>query len=232
MTGATTLTVESLAAMLNGREYGRSIVTKEESQLAKAAGLVIVHGASDDLMEFRGAIYDEVGYYNGGTARVDAKGLLPDRFSIEDDSELEGYFARLPHAKSIDAIWAAEAGYSWTYRTTIPHATFEIVEDGEPYCRGIVFKLADAGTPEPLTMPAGWVFNTADFSGVAAGTKEHGAVLLVRDRAGRDAWSRLPQEVKDSDDAPDLYISGGGKTLDEALQDAFKNALAAKPIPN
>jgi hypothetical protein len=45
-------------------------------------------------------------------------------------------------ARKIEAVWA-EDGYSWTYRTDIPHATFEITEDGEPYCRGIVFALAD-----------------------------------------------------------------------------------------
>lgn len=35
-------------------------------------------------------------------------------------------------------------GYSWIYQTDIPHATFEIVEGDDPYCRGIVFALADA----------------------------------------------------------------------------------------
>jgi len=47
--------------------------------------------------------------------------------------------------RAVDALWAKEDGYSWTYRTDIPHATFEIVEDGEPYCRGIVIDVADLG---------------------------------------------------------------------------------------
>jgi hypothetical protein len=40
--------------------------------------------------------------------------------------------------KYIDAVWC-EGEYSWTYKTNIPHATFDIWEDGEKYCKGIVF---------------------------------------------------------------------------------------------
>ena len=32
---------------------------------------------------------------------------------------------------------------AWTYMTDIPHATFDVMDDGELYCRGIVFALAD-----------------------------------------------------------------------------------------
>jgi hypothetical protein len=134
---------DEFAALLSGATYCNEI-TKEQEALAKANGLVVVFGASDDLMEFRGAIYDEIGAYDGTTAYVDAKGLLPDRGSIEDDDELRDYFAREPGAVAIDAMWAQEDGYSWTFITRIPHATFEVTEDGAPYCRGIVFALADA----------------------------------------------------------------------------------------
>lgn len=136
------LTAKSVAEALNNCEYGKEIPAGAEAQI-KAAGLVVVFGASDDLMEFHGAINDEVGCYNGGSAKVDQAGLLPDRKNVEGDDELREYFKREPLAVSIDAIWAAEAGYSWTFRTTIPHETFEVVEDGAPYCRGIVFALAD-----------------------------------------------------------------------------------------
>jgi hypothetical protein len=43
----------------------------------------------------------------------------------------------------IKAIWAGEAGYSWNYETAIPHETFEVVENGLPYCLGLGFNLAD-----------------------------------------------------------------------------------------
>lgn len=133
---------KELAAKLNGRECLREI-NNDESFSAKEAGLVVVYGASDDLMEFGGAIMDELGCYGGGTAFVDAKGLLPEREQIEDEEVLEDYFKRRPTAKKIEALFAKEGGYTWTYKTDIPHETFEIVEDGEPYCRGIVFALAD-----------------------------------------------------------------------------------------
>lgn len=136
-----------LAQQLNGTEYPCRISKDVENQ-AKASGLAIVFGASDDLMEFRGAIYDEIGAYDGTTAYVDAKGLLPDREQIEEDDELQDYFARKPNAVAIEQLWCAEPGYSWTYKTIIPHETFEIVEDGEPYCRGIVFALTDVPAQE------------------------------------------------------------------------------------
>lgn len=137
------LNAKELAALLNGRNYGDEI-TKEEAAQAKAAGLVVVYGASDDLMEFEGAIYDEVGCSDGGIAQVDAKGVLQSFEHIDHDYDaLKDFFKREDSAVEIEALWCAEPGYSWTYKTDIPHETFEIVEDGEPYCRGIVFALAD-----------------------------------------------------------------------------------------
>ena len=138
------LSKELLAGLLTGREYGKEMV-KEEEQQAKAAGLIVIFGASDDLMEFRGAITAEFNCYDGGMAHINAKGLLPNRENVEDDVELKDLFARQPSARSIEALWTAEDGYSWTYRTDVPHATFEIVEDGEPYCRGIVIDVPDLG---------------------------------------------------------------------------------------
>ena len=138
-----------LAAVLNGREY-RAEISASEEVLAKAAGLVVVFGASDDLMEFRGAISDELGAYDGTTARVSPTGLLKSWESVdkEDEDAAEAYFkAKLGGYREIKALWDSGGGYSWTFSTDIPHATFEIVEDGEPYCRGIVFKLADAAPP-------------------------------------------------------------------------------------
>lgn len=49
----------------------------------------------------------------------------------------------------IKAIWCGgetdENGQeiTWTYETEIPQETFMIYEDGEPYCRGIVFSVED-----------------------------------------------------------------------------------------
>ena len=78
------MTKEELAARLTGREYRDEITAAEEAE-ARAAGLVVVFGASDDLMEFEGAIRDEIGCYDGGTAMVDENGLL-DRDQIDDSA--------------------------------------------------------------------------------------------------------------------------------------------------
>ena len=134
---------KELAAKLNGREYWHEI-TDEEVRQAKEAGLVVVFGASDDLIEFRGAIRDEGDCYDGGTVLIDTKGVLPSWDSASECEEsAQEYFERKAKARTITALWAKEPGYSWTYKTDIPHETFEIVEDGEPYCRGIVFNIGD-----------------------------------------------------------------------------------------
>lgn len=132
---------KELAAKLNGRKYCREM-TREESEQAAAAGLVVVHGASDDLIEFRGAIRDEGGA--PGVVLIDTKGVLPSWDSASESEEsAQEYFERKAKARTIEALFAKEPGYTWIYKTDIPHETFEIVEDGEPYCRGIVFNIGD-----------------------------------------------------------------------------------------
>ena len=120
-------------------------MAKEEELQAKAAGLIVIFGGSDDLIEFRGFVHGERGYYPGRVALIDAAGLLPVREDVEDDDVLKDFFAREPGARAVEALWCVEEGYSRTFRTDVPHATFEIVEDGEPYCRGIVIDVADLG---------------------------------------------------------------------------------------
>lgn len=133
------MTTKELANLLNGSEYPLAI-SRDLQLVAKTAGLVIVFGASDDLIELRGAICDELGCYGGGTVYVIRTGLLTN----DCDSDDCPHFARAKsQAAKVEALWAAEGDYSWTYRTTIPHETFEVVENGEPYCRGIVFALGD-----------------------------------------------------------------------------------------
>ena len=135
---------EEFASGLNDREYG-SELTQYERQRAKESGLVVVYGASDDLIEFDGAIRDEGGCYDGGDVYFDRTGVAQNGEKL---------------ANKITAVWCgkvddepagdlsefqAENGetITWTYKTDIPHATFMFYEDGEPYCRGIVFSIED-----------------------------------------------------------------------------------------
>lgn len=138
------MTKEELAARLNGREYCEEITESEES-LAEKSGLLVVFGASDDLIELRGAICDEAYCYDGGTVRIKNGNFMesPNR----DERETLKKYGVLEQAMSggftIDAIWD-EDGWSWQYRTSVPHATFEIFDDGEMYCRGIVIDMKEA----------------------------------------------------------------------------------------
>lgn len=120
-----------LAEKLNGRAYGDSFDDVLEE--AQQSGLVIVTGASDDLMEFDGAIRDEGGCFDGGRVYFDKDGV---------DQEGE------KRANWIDARWCDGMNRDglpadWTYETEIPCERFDILEDGEVYCVGLVFSIED-----------------------------------------------------------------------------------------
>lgn len=133
------MTKETLAALLDGREYGNEI-TEADVAYAKANGLVVVYGASEDLMEFDGAIRDEASCWEGDVIPMTAAG--PFVSECEDDGCPYAERERAK-CKTIEAVWCAPDGPTWTYKTDIPHATFNIMEDGEVYCRGIVFRMED-----------------------------------------------------------------------------------------
>lgn len=70
-------------------------------------------------------------------------------------------------------------------------------------------------------IPAGWVFNSADFSMLATGSGTEGSVMLKRDKAGTAAWHELSEAERET---KSLYVYGKGKTIAEAIRAA---ALAA-----
>lgn len=133
---------EQLAERLNGREYGNEI-SDDEIRLAKESGLVVVHGYSDDNIEFIGAIEEEI-----GVGEYDEVFLTRGGFFDESGCDCEcKYFeaaraAFRENASRIEIFWNSQ-GYSWVYETEIPHATFDIIEGDDRYCRGIVFSVAD-----------------------------------------------------------------------------------------
>ena len=78
----------------------------------------------------------------------------------------------------------------------------------------------------------GWVFMSADFSVQAHGKPTAtGIVTLIRSPSQRALWHAMPEEMKDDDNGPPLYIIGHGFTLDEAIQNAQIAAIRSKPIP-
>lgn len=134
--------IPDFAKRIDGAEY------KHEGDKAlwaemKDRGLVAVFGASDDLMEFRGAIHDEVGAYGGSTAFITPSGLVENKCSNDD---CPYHKEERQSATKIKAIWSDKEP-CWSYETSIPHATFMVFEEASEYCRGIVFALADARQP-------------------------------------------------------------------------------------
>ena len=144
------MTPKELADALNGIEYSATIHLhgSDLMKLAKGSGLVVAYGFSDDLLEFDGALYDEFSCYGGRTALVDADGLLPEFESArEDEDACRRYFERKLNAREIEAIWRNSPSDelddpAWILKTDIPHESFMIVEEGEPFSRGIVFSLS------------------------------------------------------------------------------------------
>lgn len=129
-----------MAEMLNNREIGNE-TTQEIEMLAKDNDLVIVFGASDDLMEFRGAINEEFDSYLGTSVQVNENGLIENKC---EDENCPYYAETIKGAPTITSIWASKhVDIAWTYKTYIPCETFNIVEDDGIYCTGIVFSLKD-----------------------------------------------------------------------------------------
>ena len=101
-------------------------------------GAVSVTGASDDLVELEGAITDEGDCWEGGEICVHA--VSGGR--IVDSCTGSNTFC-------FDVKWCQDEDVNgevipWTYHVPVEHAHFMVYENGKPYCRGFVFKVADA----------------------------------------------------------------------------------------
>lgn len=134
--------IHEFAALLNAREYGHEITREEEAQ-AKDLGFVVVFGYSDDNAEFRGAIHDEVGCWDNTTIYLNKDGIYQ---GCEHDPHCICKYIRAEKekCKTIDAVWDGITGWPWEYVTDdFPYAEFEIFEDGQKYCRGIVFEMKE-----------------------------------------------------------------------------------------
>lgn len=133
------MTIDEAVEALDGAEY-REEGSPELFKEMRHSGLVAVFGYSDDNVEFRGAIDDELSAYGGTRIYLTKDGLLKN----ECDNDDCPHFQRMKKAASIiKANWDDPTGYSWTFTTSLPHKTFIVKEDGELFCRGIVFALKD-----------------------------------------------------------------------------------------
>ena len=137
---------KKIAEMLDKCEYGEENHIKRTegeqktvAEYAKEHDAVIVFGASDDLMVFRGAIDTEIEAYGEVRIWLDTKGILENK-CVNDECP---YFEkeRANATIFIDAEWCKGDIYSWTYSTNIAHEEFDVLEEGTMYCRGIAFTM-------------------------------------------------------------------------------------------
>ena len=141
--------LEEIVDILNGtsdsdNEFEDKV--EEIQNIAQAAGIVIVYGRSDDLIEFRGAICDELGAWKGGIYLIKRNDT---NASVERLDNTELYSLSLEEQQN--CIFAS--GLRWRYKTDIPHKEFTIYYDKPDeeslfsedniYCVGIVFYLKD-----------------------------------------------------------------------------------------
>ncbi len=140
---------EQFAELLNGRQY-REEITGAEEELANQNGLLVCFGASDDLMEFRGIFFNEIDSYEGGPAfiikkkggKIDviSQSDLEELNDLLDDNELD---LEIQTAEIVAEWMPDDLGCSWLIKTDLPHATFDIMDGSELYCRGIVIEKSD-----------------------------------------------------------------------------------------
>lgn len=131
-------TTKEIASMLDGMEYG--VPSKDVINTARNSNIVICYGASDDLVEFVGAFNDEA--HGPGKVYLTETGLLTSECECDDCPHEK---IRRENSPFIKAIWNDDGtdNPAWRYETSIPHETFNIMEDGEVWCRGMIFKFSD-----------------------------------------------------------------------------------------
>lgn len=114
------MNAKEFAQLLDGRE-GPYFLPTDLARQAKASGLVVVYGVSDDILKVEGAVDEEFACITGGAAAFEVAGK----------------------PVAVIAKWCEEPGCCWSYSLSVAHEVFRIIEDGEVYCRGVVFSVAD-----------------------------------------------------------------------------------------
>lgn len=113
------------AEKLNNIEYPADEIWDMRKEF-KEDGVVVVYGASDDLIEFEGAISDEGDCYNDEVFYLNKEGLT---------TSYSKNYVKVTHPH--------DGTVQFNYETNIPCEWFNVVEDGELYCKGFVFNIND-----------------------------------------------------------------------------------------
>lgn len=150
MDGRTEL-LKRWARDLDGQEYPFHI-DRQTREAMVAQGVLIAYGASDDLLEFDGVWRDEVSAYRGAQCwiRKDGKGVVDRSVYCECEYGKRAYKEDGGGVR-VAAKWNDNGrGPAWTVIVEgVPHETFMINDDGEPFCRAVVFFAEDCKTGQP-----------------------------------------------------------------------------------
>lgn len=130
------MTKDELAALITGRQRGREI-TREESRVAADAGLIVIYGSSDDLVEIDGLVVGEIGAWEGARFAMCKDGLIESECPEGDDCP---YFQR---AVERGMLFSADYDGTWRFTTKCPVSTFKIFDGAELYCVGLVVDVLD-----------------------------------------------------------------------------------------
>lgn len=194
----------------------------ELCKLAAHDNLVIIRGYSDDGICFEGAISDQIGAWDTTRFFMDAKGPLPEYDDCDDEESMQDYILRKNNAVEVSAVWCRkETGYAWAYETEIPHATFDIYEDGEKWCRGIVIDLNDLQPKVVVAIPD-------EIAEAIAAEKQRyeGSVSTLIKMANDDREIKSGDHIMTSDQAK--YFRLGVKSAIELLGPKFPFDIAGE----
>lgn len=135
------MTIKDVALMLDGREYGSEVSPAEEIQF-KNAGIVVVYGYSDDLVEFEGAVNTEIGIWNTGNIPL-LNGVPFDVPCATEEFETHCCPLLKEVAKMLKYIKARFGINGWELDADFPCEKFTVVEEGDACGVGLVYALAD-----------------------------------------------------------------------------------------
>ena len=131
-------TIEDLALLLDGNEEGYETyngLSIDVPQFCQERKWVLCYPYSDDCIEFRGYIYDELSAWNGGHYKFYGKGeyyLLDEREEIYKKSKEPIVTSHNKNDADLIAKWDdPKSKYVWEYVVTnpnIPHAYFDLID--------------------------------------------------------------------------------------------------------
>jgi hypothetical protein len=135
------VTKEEMAARLNGMDALDRVSTANRRDAANSNLIIMqVWNDGNEVVEFSGAAYGRRGTYKG--LKVYFFGSTPIHPDFDKCScKCCAYSERTAVSGSVDLL-IGKGGYAWSFKTNMPHATFDVTDEGgAKYCRGIVFEV-------------------------------------------------------------------------------------------